>query len=114
MEVYFRSARDTGLAPLGLPVREVADDESAACTLRRELYVIFLTVPFAGLRHVLRELCQPDGPIRHRDQPAIPFSLQPLIISADLAMQAESVAWWDPAHTTCSFLRLSELSPRRD
>lgn len=104
---FNQSVVETGLAPQGFPVREVANDGSAAWTLRREIYYLFIGVPFAGLTDVLSRLATSNGPIRSITDPDFRFELRPIVMPAAFELQTESVALWDTARTTRSFLQFA-------
>ncbi len=53
---YHQALLDTGLAALELPVREQGSDGTAAWTIRRMAYAIFINVPFAGLGGLLKAI----------------------------------------------------------
>jgi hypothetical protein len=91
--VFNSSVNDTGLIPRGLPVRENAEDGTAAWTLRREFYVIFIDVPFAGLTQMLELLRRPDGPLRYRTDPDLTFDLQPVVFPHLVDLQAKSTSF---------------------
>lgn len=109
---FKHSVAETGLAPQGFPVREVANDGSAAWTLRREIYFLFIGLPFAGLTDFLGRMTSASGPIRTATDPAFRFELRPIVIPAGFEIQAESLALWDKARTTRSFLQFA--SPGQD
>lgn len=96
---------ETGLAPQGLPVREEANDGSAAWILRREIYFLFIGLPFAGLTDFLSRMVSANGPIRTIADPDFRFELRPVVIPAGFELQTESLALWDKARTTRSFLQ---------
>jgi len=110
--VFNQSVVETGLAPQGFPVREVANDGAAAWTLRREIYFLFIDLPFAGLTDFLSRMTSANGPIRTHDDPDFRFELQPIVIPEAFEMQTESLALWDKAGTTRSFLQFA--SPGED
>ena len=105
--VFDHSVKETGLAPLGFPVREVASDGSAAWTLRREIYFLFIRLPFAGLTDFLSRMASTDGPIRTTEDPDFRFELRPIVISAGLELQTESMAFWDRGRATRSLLQFA-------
>ena len=92
-----------GLFPLNFPVRETADDGSSAWTLRRNIYVIFIGIPFAGLTDLLDKLASNHGPIRHTNDPELRIELQPFIIPAAFEIQVNSFSYFDKNKTTRSF-----------
>jgi hypothetical protein len=106
-EVFLQSVVETGLAPCGLPVREVADDGSAAWTLRREVYFVFINLPFAGLTDFLARMAAPDGPIRAASDPDLRFELRPVVMPAMFEAQAQGLAVSDQGRTTRSFLQFA-------
>ena len=105
--VFDHSVKETGLAPLGFPVREVASDGSAAWTLRREIYFLFIRLPFAGLTDFLSRMASTDGPICTTEDPDFRFELRPIVIPAGLELQTESMAFWDRGRTTRSLLQFA-------
>ena len=104
---FNQSVIETGLTPHGFPVREVANDGSAAWTLRREIYFLFIRLPFAGLTDFLERMTTANGPIRASFDPDLRFELRPMVIPAAFEIQTESVAFWDLARTTRSFLQFT-------
>jgi hypothetical protein len=88
-------------------VRETANDGSAAWTLRREVYFLFIGLPFAGLVDFLERMSTDNGPIRTASDQDLRFELRPVVIPAGLEMQTDSIAFWDQARTTRSFLKFS-------
>lgn len=102
---FNHSVVETGLAPHGFPVREVANDGVAAWTLRREIYFLFITLPFAGLTDFLSRMATENGPIRTTSDPSFRFELRPIVIPAAFEMQTESLVLWDKPRTTRSFLQ---------
>lgn len=104
---FNQSVIETGLAPHGFPVREVANDGSAAWTLRREIYFLFIGLPFAGLTDFLNRMATDNGPIRAVSDPDLRFELRPVVAPAAFEMQTESVAFWDQPRTTRSFLQFA-------
>lgn len=107
MVVFEKSLNDTGLIPVQLPVRETAQDGTSAWTLRREVYVVFITVPFAGLTDLLDKLCSANGPIRLRHSDDLSVELQPIIFPGGFDALAQSVNYWDSHHSTRSTLVFS-------
>jgi len=102
-----QSLIETGLAPHGL-VREVGNDGWAAWTLRREIYYLFIALPFAGLTDFLKRMASENGSIRTKSDPSLRFELRPLVIPAAYEMQTESMALWDgPPRTTRLFLQFA-------
>jgi hypothetical protein len=104
---FNQSVVETGLAPHGFPVREEANDGSAAWTLRREVYFLFIGLPFAGLTDLLSRIATPNGPIRRTGDPDFRFELRPIVMPAAFELQTESLAIWDTARTTRSFLQFT-------
>lgn len=104
---FNQSVAETGLAPQGLPIREEANDGSAAWTLRRHIYFLFIGLPFAGLTYFLSRMVSANGPVRTILDPDIRFELRPIVIPAGFEIQTESLVIWDKARTTRSFLQFS-------
>lgn len=102
---FNQSVLETGLAPRGFPVREEANDGSAAWTLRRDIYFLFIGLPFAGLTDFLSRMASANGPVRSASDPDLRFELRPFVIPTAFDLQMESVALWDKARTTRSFLQ---------
>jgi len=107
---FKQSLIETGLAPLGLPVREEADDGTAAWTLRRDNYFLFISLPFAGLTDFLRRLASDYGPIRTATDPDLRFWFRPVVLPATFEMQAQEVAFWDQDETIRSYLGFTPLN----
>jgi len=105
--VFNQSVIETGLAPYDFPVREVANDGSAAWTLRRETYFLFIELPFAGLTDFLGRMVTVNGPIRAASDPDLRFELRPVVFPTAFETQTESVALWDQPRTTRSFLQFA-------
>ena len=113
--VAFRqSVAETGLVPNGFPVREVANDGSVAWTLRREIYFLFIGLPFVGVPDFLSRMASANGPIRMAANPDLRFELRPIVIPAAFEWQTESMALWDKARTTRSFLQFSQPAAAKD
>jgi len=93
--VFEKSLNDTGLMPLQMPVRETAANGTSAWTLHRQVYLMFVTVPFAGLTDMLDKLCSTNGPIRYRHSDDLSVELQPVIFPAGFDAQAKSMNYWD-------------------
>ena len=104
---FNQSVVETGLVPQGFPVREEASDGSAAWTLRRDIYFLFIGLPFAGLTDFLSRMASATGPIRTSADPDFRFELRPIVIPAAFEVQTDSVALWDTARTTRSFLKFA-------
>jgi hypothetical protein len=107
--VFHHSVEETGMVPQGFPVREVANDGSAAWTVRREIYFLFVGLPFSGLVDFIERVSTENGPIRLASDPALRFELRPVVIPAGFDIQTESIALWDAARTTRSFLKFSPV-----
>lgn len=108
--VFNQSVIETGLVPSGLPVREVAESGSAAWTLRREIYFLFIGLPFAGVTDFLSRMSTATGPIRSSSAEPLRVEFRPIIMPAGLEVQLENVAFWDKTGTTRSFLQFSTSS----
>jgi hypothetical protein len=104
---FLKSVEETGLVAHGFPVREVAKDGSAAWTLRRDVYFVCIGLPFAGLIDFLSRLSSENGPVRATSDPSFRFELCPVIVPAGFDIQAETLAVWDVARTTRSFLQFA-------
>lgn len=111
---FNQSVVETGLAPQSFPVREESNDGSAAWTLRREIYFLFIGLPFAGVTDFLSRMATPNGPIRRAVDPSLRFELRPIVMPAALELQTESLAIWDTARTTRSFLQFAPPGQTRD
>lgn len=111
---FNQSVVETGLAPQGFPVREAASDGSAAWTLRREIYFMFIRLPFAGLTDFLSRMASVNGPIRTAADPDFRFELRPIVIPAAFEVQTDSLALWDKARTTRSFLKFAAPGEAND
>jgi hypothetical protein len=110
---FNQSVIETGLAPQGFPVREVANDGSVAWTLRREIYFLFIGLPFAGLTDLLNRMATVNGPIRTASDPDLRFELRPVVVPAAFELQTESVAFWDQARATRSFLQFASTDQNK-
>ncbi len=104
---FNQSVIETGLAPHGFPVREVANDGSAAWTLRRDIYYVFIGLPFAGLTDFLKRMASENGSIRTTSAPSQRFELRPVVIPVGFEVQTESMTLWDDPRTTRSFLKFA-------
>lgn len=111
---FNQSVMETGLVPHGFPVREEANDGSAAWTLRREIYFLFIGLPFAGLTDFLSRMGSVNGPIRTAADPDFRFELRPTVLPAGFEYQAESLALWDKARTTRSFIKFAPPGETND
>jgi hypothetical protein len=101
---FARSTADTGLAPQGFPAHATFRDRTAAWTLRRKAYFMFIRLPFAGLTDFLARAVDAKGPVRATSDPHLRFELRPLIVPALFEMRPSSVAIMDSARTTRSFI----------
>jgi hypothetical protein len=111
--VFNQSLLETGLVPQGLPVREEGNDGSAAWTLRRQIYFMHITLPFAWLTDFLQQMSTENGPIRAANDPELRFDLRPFVIPAGFEMQTESLAFWDHTRTTRSFIQFNSPDAER-
>lgn len=100
---------ETGLVPYGFPVKETGGDGSMAWTLRRDGYFIFIELPFAALTDFLDRMAMDSGPIRSTSAPDLRFELRPLLMLGGFGTKAESVALFDQARMTRSFLKLAPV-----
>jgi hypothetical protein len=103
--LFNQSLFDTSMAPHGFPIRETADDGSAAWTLRRDIYFIFISVSFAGLINFLDRTTADNSPIRLSSAPDLRIEMRPIIMPAGFDLQSESIALWDTDRTTRTFLK---------
>ena len=111
---FNQSVIETGLAPQGFPVRETASDGSVAWTLRREVYFLFINLPFAGLTDFLDRMATANGPIRTASGQDLRFELRPIVLPASFEFQTENVAFWDKKRSTRSFLQFGPSSAPQD
>jgi hypothetical protein len=111
---FNQSVKETGLVPLDFPVREKANDGSAAWTLRREIYFLLVRLPFAGLNDFLGRMASVNGPVRTTDDPNLRIELQPIVVPAGFEYQTGSLTLWDKLRTTRSFVRFSPLGETND
>ena len=111
---FNQSVSETGLAPKGFPVREVASDGSVAWTLRRDIYFLFIGLPFAVLTDFLSRMASENGPIRTVSDPDFRFELRPIVIPAGFELQTESLTIWDEARTTRSFIQFVTPGEAKD
>ena len=126
--LFGHSVTDTGLVPKALPIREVASNGSAAWTLRREIYYVFIRLPFAGLTHFLELLSSSKGPVRKQTDEFLRGELQSIVMPVAFEVQVESFSTTDKGKTTRTSLffeksdqtasvekvRMSELSAEDD
>jgi hypothetical protein len=96
---FNQSVIETGLAPQGFPLRELTNDGPTAWTLRREIYYVFISLPFAGLTDFLQRMATENGPIRTARAPDLRFELRPVVLPAAFDIQTESMSLWDRART---------------
>ncbi len=109
-DAFCQSVRDTGLLPFGYPRRSEVPGKPAAWTHTRELYFVYLTLPFAGLTDLLHRLASSQGPIRKVDDPGLRFEWQPLVLSAGLKHLAADLTLDDDPRTTLMYLRFKPLA----
>lgn len=107
VEVFRQSVAATGLAPHGLPVREVAGSGSAAWTLRRNIYVLLLDLPFAGLSHFLKHMFAPRGLLPQQDNSEPRVEMQPIIMPSLAPTVLKTISYWDKGHTTRCLLQFN-------
>lgn len=112
-EAVLRSIDDTGLFPTAPPVREAANDGTAAWTMRSPLYVLCITTPFAGVLDVLRRLHTPRTRIRRRADGPLPVEHRALVLPTGMLYQQPTITHWDEERTTRCVLVLKDPS-RRD
>lgn len=104
---FNQSVKEIALVPYGLPVREAAEDGTAAWTLRRNAYFVFVNVPFAGLTDFLEQMSNSTGPVRRTSDPTLRVELRPVVFPAGFEVQAESVTVWDGERTTRSYIKFA-------
>jgi hypothetical protein len=105
--VFRRSIMETGLLPTSYPAREVATDGSAAWTLRRNIYLLHIGLPFAGLTDFLSRMVSTNGPIQATSDPSMRIEWRPLVVPAQFDLQVKGIELWDQAKTTRSFLQFA-------
>jgi hypothetical protein len=101
---FHQALLDTGLAPLTMPVREESSDGSAAWTVRRLTYVVFVNVPFTGLEAFLGSIEAINGFVRPTTAPQLRAEFRPVIFPQGLETQVPSLSTWDPERTIRSTL----------
>jgi len=108
--LFDNSIAETGLIPQGFPVMETSDDGSSCWSLCRDVYVLFVTVPFAGLTDFLERMARSieKSPIRQRDSAPIPVQMQPIIVPPMLEHTCQHILLWDKELTTRCFWHFSE------
>lgn len=106
--LFSQSVAETGLVPQTLPFREAGNDGSAAWTLWRKNYHLFITLPFAGLTDFLARAATVNGPIRAIDDPPVPFTTMPIIFPASLEHQTQNLPLWNREKTTKSTLQFAD------
>ena len=99
-QLYTNSFEETGFPPLGLPTREVASDGTAAWTVRRVAFAIFISVPFAGLMDVLSLATASNGPIRPRGSEMLSLGMKPVLVPAGFEITSSEFQIWDADSTT--------------
>lgn len=109
-EAFLRSVRETGLQASGHPRREQAPGKPTTWTQSRELYMVFLSLPFAGLTDLLQRLASSDGPIRRVLDPALRFEWRPLVLLAGYEHLAADIAYGDEPRTTLVYLRFQPIA----
>ena len=101
---FHQALLDTGLSPLTMPVREESSDGSAAWTVRRLTYVVFVNVPFTGLEAFLGSIEAINGFVRPTTAPELRAEFRPVIFPQGLETQVQSLSTWDPEMTIRSTL----------
>ena len=99
-QVFYSSLNDSGFPPNGLPVREVAQNGSAAWTLRRSIYAVLVDLPFAGLADFLTRAASAKGPIRRLSDEELGIGMTPIVIPATFEYQVSDLHVWDRQETT--------------
>jgi hypothetical protein len=90
----------------------VAQDGSAAWTLRRSIYAVFVAVPFAGLVDFLTRAASPKGPVRRRSDEELGIGMTPIVIPAMFEYQVSDLHVWDRQETTRCFWHCSRVVDR--
>lgn len=109
---YHQSLLDTGLAALELPVREQGSDGTAAWTIRRMAYAIFINVPFAGLGGLLKAIEATNGFVRQTTATTLRSEFRPVIFPQGIDLQAPSISTWDSARSARSTLVFNDAESR--
>jgi len=91
-----RSTAQTGIAPLGPLECAMAPNGLATRALRRGVYLVCVTVPFAGLADLLAKLSGPNSPIRGAADPVPADELRPLVLPAGLVQLGGTIDVWLP------------------
>lgn len=112
--VFHQSISETGLMPMGFPVRETSKDGSAAWTLRRETYFILIGVPFMAVDDFLKRLVGENSPVRKSSNPHLRFERRPIVFPAGFEYQTQSASFWDRDRTTRIFLQFSKPNEEID
>lgn len=110
---FLRSLAETDTLPFGLPVREAAHDGSAAWTLRREIYVVLVAMPFAGLADFVARMATYGASVRRADDSPEGIEMQPFVMPVASASQIRRIVLWDRERTTRSLLQLAGEVPQR-
>ena len=105
--VFISSLDETGIVPFDFPVRETAPNGSSAWTLRREVYVLFIRLPFAGLTDFLERMVTAiyNGPIRLRDAEPLRVQMQPIVIPPMTEYMSQNISFYDKEQTTRCYLQ---------
>lgn len=99
-----RSTAETGIAPLGPLECALAPNGLATRALRRAVYLVCVTVPFAGLADLLVRLAGPNGPICRAADPAPADELRPMILPPGLVQSGGTIDVWLPRQPSgCSW-----------
>jgi hypothetical protein len=99
-ELFMQTFVATGFPPTAEPVREKANDGTAAWTVRRITCMAFIGVPFVGLIPLLERLEQAGllarGPMQSDDeQPGLgSVEFSACVVPVGKEFELESVAWW--------------------
>ncbi|MFM8622514.1 MAG: hypothetical protein ACKOB3_03955 [Holophagaceae bacterium] len=109
--VFSKSVAETGLVPFGLPKREVLNDGSATWTLAREIYFLFIRLPFTGLTRFMDVLVLLNlhGLFNSNSRRNLRFEQWPIVMPS--AFELRDVELFDEAGTTRSFLSFTSRSP---
>lgn len=114
IRLFLNSLTETGLVAQDFPVREQASDGSAAWTLKRELYYLFISLPFAGLSNFLERLASPNGQVRRQIDGHLRGELLPIILPAGFEVLVKRIATTDQGDAIRTFLFFTHKTPTVD
>ncbi len=93
------SFRSVGFLPEQMPVLEEASDGTSAITLRRQLWMVHIEVPFQRLLEWMGILFPATSPYRRDSMAPVEFELQPMISPIGLFEQLDHFAFFDETHS---------------